>query len=182
MSEKSVAVEFFLKKSRPDAAFFAAQTLGRSPFGAVFTKWEQIESLCMTIHWNTEKLNRHLSRIDGAIMAGRYNLALKLAHRSLKLYYGSYISTNNISMEQMSPDNIRIMAIYICRHLMAHFRKCEIPYNERRLMFITLVSNVIFLTTMSIYSEDDYLADKATATYARENVNSIISYLMRYLA
>lgn len=136
----------------------------------------------MAIHWNSEKLNRHLSRIDGAIMAGRYNLALKLAHRSLKLCYGTYISANNISMEQMSPDNIRVMAIYICRHLMAHFRKYEIPYNERRLMFITLVSNVIFLTTMSVYAEDDYLADKATATYARENVDSIISYLMRYMA
>ncbi|MCU0347577.1 MAG: hypothetical protein MUC59_11605 [Saprospiraceae bacterium] len=136
----------------------------------------------MAINWNSDKLNRHLNRIDGAIMAGRYNLALKLAHRSLKLCYSSYISSNNITIEQISPDNIRIMAIYICRHLMAHFRKYEIPYNERRLMFITLVSNVIFLTTMSVQSEDDYLADKATATYARENVNSIISYLMRYLA
>jgi hypothetical protein len=136
----------------------------------------------MTKYWNTEKLNRHLSRIDGAIMAGRYNLALKLAHRSLKQYYGSFISTNNVSIGQMTPDNIRVMAIYICRHLMAHFRKYEIPYSERRLMFITLVSNVIFLSTMSVYSEDDYLADKATATYARENVNSIIAYLMRYMA
>ncbi|MCC6725109.1 MAG: hypothetical protein IT258_11410 [Saprospiraceae bacterium] len=136
----------------------------------------------MAILWNTDKLNRHLSRIDGAIMAGRYNLALKLAHRSLKQYYSTHISTHNISVDPISTDNIRVMAIYICRHLMAHFRKYEIPYNERRLMFITLVSNVIFLTTMSISSEDDYLADKATATYARENVSSIISYLMRYMA
>ena len=135
----------------------------------------------MAIHWNTEKLNRELGRIDGAILAGRYNLAMKLAHRSLKQYYGTYIAAHNIPIEQMKADNVRAMAIYICRHLMAHFRKYEIPYNERRLMFITLVSNVIFLTTMSVYSEDDYLIDKATATYARENVDSIISYLMRYL-
>lgn len=135
----------------------------------------------MTIHWNTEKLNRELGRIDGAILAGRYNLAMKLAHRSLKQYYRTYISTHNIPVEQMKADNVRAMAIYICRHLMAHFRKYEIPYNERRLMFITLVSNVIFLTTMSLYSNDDHLVDKATATYARENVDSIITYLMRYL-
>ena len=135
----------------------------------------------MAINWNTDKLNKELGRIDGAILAGRYNLALKLAHRSLKQCYTSYISSNNITTEQMKADNVRVMAIYICRHLMAHFRKYEIPYNERRLMFITLVSNVIFLSTMSVYSEDDYLTDKATATYARENVGSIISYLMRYL-
>ncbi len=133
------------------------------------------------MNWNTEKLNKELGRIDGAILAGRYNLALKLAHRSLKQCYSTYISTHNIPTEQAKADNVRMMAIYVCRHLMAHFRKCEIPYNERRLMFITLVSNVIFLTTMSVYSEDDYFADKATATYARENVGSIISYLMRYL-
>ena len=127
-------------------------------------------------------MSRELGRIDGAILAGRYNLAIKLAHRSLKQYYSSYISDNNIQIEQVKADNVRVMAIYICRHLMAHFRKYEIPYNERRLMFITLVSNVIFLTTMSLYTEDDYLTDKVTATYARENVSSIISYLMRYLA
>lgn len=135
----------------------------------------------MTIHWNTEKLNRELGRIDGAILAGRYNLAMKLAHRSLKQYYSTYISAHRIPIEQMKADNVRAMAIYICRHLMSHFRKYEIPYNERRLIFITLVSNVIFLTTMSLYAKDDYLIDKATATYARENVDSIISYLMRYL-
>ncbi|MBI5916773.1 MAG: hypothetical protein HY842_15455 [Bacteroidetes bacterium] len=135
----------------------------------------------MIIHWNSEKLNKALVRIDGAIVAGRYNLALKLAHRSLKQYYSSYISSNNIPTEQMQADNIRAMSIYICRHLMAHFRKYEIPYSERRLMFITLVSNVIFLSTMSLSSDsDDYFADKVMATYARENVNSIISYLMRY--
>jgi len=127
-------------------------------------------------------LNRELGRIDGAILAGRYNLAIKLAHRSLKHYYSSCISTNNVSIEQVKADNVRAMAICICRHLMAHFRKYEIPYNERRLMFITLVSNVIFLTTMSLYSNDEHLIDKATATYARENVDSIISYLMRYMA
>lgn len=136
----------------------------------------------MTIHWNTEKLNRELGRIDGAILAGRYNLAIKLAHRSLKQYYSACISTHNVSVEQLNADNVRAMAICICRHLMAHFRRYEIPYNERRLMFITLVSNVIFLTTMSLYANDDHLVDKATATYARENVDSIISYLMRYMA
>lgn len=137
----------------------------------------------MAIHWDTEKLNRYLSRIDGAILAGRYNLALKLAHRCLKQYYHTFITANGIPTEQVQADNVRVMAVYICKHLMSHFRKYEIPYSERRLMFISLVSNVIFLATMNLSSDsDDFLADKAMATYARENVYHIISYLMRYFA
>lgn len=135
----------------------------------------------MAIHWNTEKLNKYLSRIDGAILAGRYNLALKLAHRCLRQYYRNFITTNAIPTEQTQGDNVRVMAVYICKHLMSHFRKYEIPYSERRLMFISLVSNVIFLSAMNLSSDtDDFFADKALATYARENVYAIISYLMRY--
>lgn len=137
----------------------------------------------MAIHWNTEKLNKYLSRIDGAIVAGRYNLALKLAHRLLKQYYHSCITSNNIPTEQMQADNVRVMAIFICKHLLSHFRKYEIPYSERRLMFISLVSNVIFISAMNLTSDsDEVLTDKALATYARENVHHIISYLMRYFS
>lgn len=136
----------------------------------------------MAPNWDTEKLNRYLSRIDGAILAGRYNLALKLAHRCLKQYYRSCIAINSIPTEQMQADNVRLMAVYICRHLMSYFHKHEIPFSERRLMFISIVSNVIFLAAMSLYDSDDFFTDKAMATYARENVYHIISYLMRYFA
>ncbi len=133
--------------------------------------------------WNTEKLNKYLSRIDGAIMAGKYNLAVKLAHRCLKHYYGSFINTYNVPLEKLQPENVRYMAITICRYLNNYFRKCGIPYSERRLMFISLVSNIIFIATMNLYdSRDTYLADKAMAIYARENVGSIISYMMRYFS
>jgi hypothetical protein len=137
----------------------------------------------MAIQWNTEKLNQYLFRIDGAIVSGRYNLALKLAHRCLRQYYHTFIKENNVPTGQIPADNVRLMAVYICKHLMSHFRKYEIPYSERRLLFISLVSNVIFISTMNLYSsQDDYLADKALATYARENVYSIISYMMRYFS
>jgi len=134
----------------------------------------------MAFHWNTERLNKDLARIDGAIMAGRYNLAMKLAHRSLRQYYSSFIKDNDISAEHMQAANVRQMAIYISKYLLRYFRKYEIPYSERRVIFISLVSNFIFITTMNLTDSDDYLTDKATATYARENVYNIISYLMRY--
>lgn len=137
----------------------------------------------MAIHWNTERLNKDLARIDGAIMAGRYNLAMKLAHRSLKQYYSSFIRENKIPTEQMQAENIRHMAIHICKYLLRYFRKYEIPYSERRLLFISLVSNFIFISTMNNHSDsDELLTDKASALYARENVYHIISYLMRYFS
>ena len=134
----------------------------------------------MAYLWNTERLNKDLARIDGAIMAGRYNLATKLAHRSLKQYYRSILKSQEAYTEQMSADNIRQMAIYISKYLLKYFRKYEIPYSERRVIFISLVSNFIFIATMNLADSDEYLTDKATATYARENVYNIISYLMRY--
>ncbi len=135
----------------------------------------------MAIRWNTERLNKDLVRIDGAILAGRYNLAMKLAHRSLIQYYRQFIAENGIPTEQMQAENVRQMAIYISKYLLKYFRKYEIPHSERRLMFISLVSNVIFISTMNLTdSPDDAAADKALATYARENVNSIITYLMKY--
>lgn len=135
----------------------------------------------MAIHWSTERLNKDLARIDGAILAGRYNLALKLAHRSLRQYYSLFIDENGIPAEQMSSENVRQMAIYISKYMLKYFRKYEIPHSERRLMFISLASNVIFMSNMSITeSPEESPADKALATYARENVSSIISYLMKY--
>ena len=140
----------------------------------------------MSYLWNIDRLNKDLARIDGAIMAGRYNLAMKLAHRSLKQYYrsvlktGPELKTDDFNMEQMNADNIRQMAIYISKYLLKYFRKYNIPYSERRVIFISLVSNFIFIATMNLSESDEYLTDKAAATYARENVYNIISYLMRY--
>jgi hypothetical protein len=136
----------------------------------------------MSIQWNTEKLNKYISRIDGAIHAGRYNLALKLAHRCLRQYYKCFM-TDNIPAELAQSDNVRVMAVSICRYLNTYFRKYNIPYSERRLIFISLVSNVIFISAMNLAeSQEDFLADKALATYARENVHDIISYMMRYFS
>ena len=134
----------------------------------------------MALHWSIERLNKDLARIDGAIMAGRYNLAMKLAHRSLRQYYRSVLKTNELYAEHMKADNVRQMAIYISKYLLKYFRKSGIPYSERRVIFISLVSNFIFIATMNLTESDECLTDKAAATYARENVYQIISYLMRY--
>ena len=135
----------------------------------------------MIIQWDSDKVAKYLSRIDGAIVQGRYSLALKLANRMLKHYYRSFIN-QKISAEQEA-DNIRLMAIVISRYLMRHYRKYQIPYSERRLMAMNLISSVIviYMVNTPETTEDIQVIDKATATYVRENVGSVVSYLGKYL-
>ena len=135
----------------------------------------------MIIQWDSDKVAKYLSRIDGAIVQGRYSLALKLANRLLKHYYRSFIN-QKISAEQEA-DNVRLMAIVISRYLMRHYRKYQIPYSERRLMAMNLISSVIviYMVNTPETTEDIQVIDKATATYVRENVGSVVSYLGKYL-
>lgn len=134
----------------------------------------------MAIHWNTEKLNHYLARIDTAIAEGRYQLAVRLANRCLRQYYRAFIEENNIPVEPMRLENIRLMALSICRYLNSYFRQREIPYSERRLIFISLASHFIFLASMPLDQDATSAPDKAMAMYARENLNEIICYLSRY--
>jgi hypothetical protein len=137
----------------------------------------------MSLHWNTDKLNKYLTRIDWAIATGRYSLAMKLTHRLLRQYYRSFIHANEIHPELPPQDNVRHMSISISRYLLHYFQKHKIPYSERRLILITLVSNVIFMATMNLSTRSQSSpVDRALATYARENVYSIISYLMHFIS
>lgn len=133
----------------------------------------------MSKYWNTEKLNKYLSRIDGAIVQGRYNLALKLTDRLLKQYYRSFL-TGKIAPTG-NYDNVRVMSILICRYLKRHFRQYQIPYSERRIFLIALISNVLFIYSLNLSdTSEEQILDEATAKYVRQNVSTIIEYLMRY--
>lgn len=134
----------------------------------------------MIIKWNTEKVIKYLSRIDQSIVQGRYYLAMKLANRLLKHYYRSFIS-EKISAEQEA-DNIRLMSSIIIRYLLRHYRKYKIPYSEKRLMVMQLVSSVIVIYMMNTSEtpEDMQVIDKATATYIRENVGNVVTFLSKY--
>ncbi len=136
----------------------------------------------MAVHWNTEKLNQYLARIDGAIAEGRYQLAVRLANRCLRQYYRAFMEKNNIPSEPMSAENIRMMALSICRYLNSYFRQREIPYSERRLIFISLASHFIFLASLPLANDETSTPDRAMAMYARDNVNDIICYLSRYFS
>ncbi len=134
----------------------------------------------MIIHWNTEKLNRYLFRIDGAILKGRYHLALKLTNRLLKQYYKSLLLTK--LPEHPKSNDVRSMSNSICRYLLKYYKKYKIPHWDRRIFLISLVSNVVFIYMMhTSKSGEEQIIDKATAIYMREKVNYIILFLMKYL-
>ena len=61
---------------------------------------------------------------------------------------------------------------------MKYYNKSKIPYSQRRIIFISLVTNALFISWMNMLeSPEDYMVDKSTAMYARENVDNIISFL-----
>lgn len=133
----------------------------------------------MVIAWNTEKVNKYLSRIDGAIVQGRYNLALKLANRLLKHYYRSFIASN-IPTENEN-ENIRLMSISISRYLSNYYRNCSIPYPERRILMMSIITDVVDVHNLYTHeSQEESIIDKATATYVFENVRSVVGYLRKY--
>lgn len=134
----------------------------------------------MVIKWNTEKVLKYLSRIDQAIIEGRYYLAMKLANRLLKHYFRSFIN-EKISAEQ-EKDNIRLMSLIIARYLMRYFRKYKIPYSEQRLLVMQLISSVlvIYMVNTPETTEEMQVIDKGTAMYVRDNVGNVVSFLGKY--
>jgi hypothetical protein len=134
----------------------------------------------MIIKWDTEKVLKYLASIDLAITRGKYAVAMKLANRLLKHYYRSFIS-EKISAEQEA-DNIRLMSTIITRYLIRHYRQYKIPYSEKRLMVMQLISSVlvIYMMNTSDTPEDMQVIDKATATYIRDNVGNVVTFLSKY--
>ncbi len=133
----------------------------------------------MVIRWDKNKVNKYLKVIDGAIQRGKYHVALRLANRLLKHYYRSFIDSK-IPTEN-EKDNIKLMSASISRYLIQYYRKCAVPQPEKRLMMMTVITNVI--DVHNLYhneTQEESIIDKATATYVRENITSVICYLMRY--
>ena len=131
------------------------------------------------MEWNNQRINKYLSRIEGAIVKGRHNLALKLAKRFLKHYYRAFI-ISKIPTEQ-EKDNIRKMELSISRYLIQHYRNCSMPYPERRHLMMALTTDLVDVHNLYTHeSEEDSVIDSATATYIYENVKRVAGYLRKY--
>lgn len=130
---------------------------------------------------NYEKANRYLRRIDSAITNGRYNLAFNLTNRLLKEYYRAFLHTYAVPLN--SPrEELPLMSISVCRYLLKYFQNNRIPFNEKRLLLMTTVTNVLFTTQDNLKkSPNTFAVDKAIAIYARNNVNRIARFLSRFL-
>lgn len=123
-----------------------------------------------------DKLNRYLKRIDGAINNRRYSLALGLANRCLKEYYSHFLKHTVKYDFNAQTTSMNQMAFQIYRYIIKYFKANNIPYSATRLLFITIATNALFIAM----SSTSYMVDKSVATYARDNVNSIVRFLLRY--
>lgn len=121
-----------------------------------------------------DKLNRYLKRTDGAINSGRYSLALGLANRCLREYYSHFLR-HTMKYDVSKTYSMNQMAIYIYRYILRYFKTNNIPYSATQLLFITISTNALFIAMTS-----NTCVDRAVATYARDNVNSIVRFLLRY--
>ncbi len=130
-----------------------------------------------------EKVNRYLRRIDGAILAGRYSLAVKLTNRCLREYYRTFLRSCSLVREEFKKEDLNQMAVQICRFLLMYARKYGIPYPESRILLISAVSASINEAASEVDREQGgkARADKAMALYARYNVNRIIKFLSRFM-
>lgn len=133
--------------------------------------------------WKVEQLQRYLTWIDAAILAGNYTLAVALANRCLRESYGSFISYK-MPLERTTKNykNIRRQSVIIVRWMRMYFNRQRIPYPERRLLLMTLVTNILFISMLNTMEQgEEYITDKAMAAYARDNVDSIVRFLMRFM-
>ncbi|MCB9285315.1 MAG: hypothetical protein H6563_14685 [Lewinellaceae bacterium] len=130
---------------------------------------------------NTEKLNRYLKRIDGAILVGRYTLAFNLTNRLLKEYYRDFLQAR--APLDSAVEDLHLMSLSVCRHTVQYFRKHYIPYSERRIILIATVTNVLATTMgrLKRSSSGSFSIDKAIALYARNNVRRIVRFLSRMM-
>lgn len=129
---------------------------------------------------HTEKLNRYLKRIDGAILVGRYTLAFNLTNRLLKEYYREFLDAK--MPIDAAVEDIHLMSVSISRYVVQYFRKHYIPYSERRILLISTVTNVLATTMGNLNrSAGAFSIDKAIAIYARNNVQRIVRFLSRLM-
>ena len=188
-ADQEAFASFLLEIPEPDRARIFAQfardiaPLFPVPAQHLLDELEHFEELpvSMVKESNTEKLNRYLKRIDGAILVGRYTLAFNLTNRLLKEYYREFLQAR--APLDSAVEDMHLMSVSVCRHSVQYFRKHYIPYSERRIILIATVTNVLATTMgrLNRSSSGSFFIDKAIALYARNNVKRIVRFLSRMM-
>ena len=188
-SHKEAFVTFLLEIPEHERAAIFAQfardvlPLFPVPSKHLLDELEHFEALppALVKESNTEKLNRYLKRIDGAILVGRYTLAFKLTNRLLKEYYRDFLKAK--APVDAAAEDMHLMSVSVCRHAVQYFHKHYIPYSERRILLIATVTNVLAATMGRLQRSrsGSFSIDKAIAVYARNNVKRIVRFLSRMM-
>lgn len=128
------------------------------------------------------KLYKYLKRIDGAITSQRYTLAVLLTKRCLNEYYCYFITLRCSAYHQKNYGELNEMAVQVIKYVIGTLQKQKAPHSLTSLTKIALVTNSLSLTEQNIHRLGDGTAiDKGTALYYRENLNSIVRFLVKFL-
>lgn len=130
--------------------------------------------------WNAERLIEYLDRIDNAINAGDYELALTLAYTCLEGFYKSFIREkipDQIHLNELTP-----MAVQVRNYIKNELDSNSVDYPEQVIVLISTITNAVANARNNFSdSHSGSRAEKWTAIYIRDNVNSIVRLILNFI-
>ncbi|WCM41047.1 hypothetical protein MG290_08745 [Flavobacterium sp. CBA20B-1] len=130
--------------------------------------------------WNAERLIEYLERIDNAINSRNYELALTLSYTCLEGFYKSFIREKiptQIHLNELTP-----MAVQVRNYIKTELDANSIEYPEQVIVLISTITNAVANARNNFSdSHSGNRAEKWTAIYIRDNVNSIVRLILNFI-
>ncbi len=130
--------------------------------------------------WNAERLIEYLERIDNAINSGNYELALTLSYTCLEGFYKSFIREKiptQVHLNELTP-----MAVQVRNYIKSELDTNGIEYPEQIIILISTITNAVANARNNFSdSHSGNRAEKWTAIYIRDNVNSIVRLILNFI-
>jgi hypothetical protein len=130
--------------------------------------------------WNAERLVEYLEGMDDSITQGNYEYTLTLAYTCLEGFYKSFIREKiptQVALTELTP-----MAVQIRNYIKNQLDTSGIAYPDQVLPLISTVTNAVCNARNNFSdSHSGNRAEKWTAIYLRDNVNSIVRMLLNFI-
>lgn len=129
--------------------------------------------------WNSDRLTEYIEKMDTSITENNYGYTLTLAYTCLEGFYKTFLIEKNIELEN---DKINNLSKQVKEEIKKGLDDNNLKYPENILNLISTVTNAISNARNDFSdSHSGNKAEKWLATYARDNVNSIIKLLLNFL-
>lgn len=130
--------------------------------------------------WSSDRLTAYLEEMDASIIQQNYNQTLTLAYTCLEGFYKAFIRSKipaQIALNELIP-----MAVEIRNYLRTHLNATGIPYPEQMITLISTITSAI-CNSRNHFSNAHFAdeSDKWLAELARDQVNSIVRLLLKFI-